>query len=280
MADEKVEEVVEQKEVDPAIRKRAEAQGWSDKDQWKGDPNLWVDADTFVKRGDEWLKNLKKDNDFMSKELKATQAQLQELRATTEEFKKFQVEAHQRKVAELETQLTSLKEERAQAISDGDGKKVNALDDVMDKTKDNIREVKQAAKEAAKPAPKAPEPTAIDPSLQAWLGENEWFGKDRRMTSIANGIGESLRLEFPDLKGQEFLDKLNTVLAEEFPARFGKTSSPRSPVESGSGSRGGGSKGAAKSYENLPAEAKAACDRYVKQKLLTREQYVDSFDWS
>jgi hypothetical protein len=280
MADENVEGTEVQKEVDPAILKRAEAQGWAAQSEWKGDPKLWVDAETFVKRGDEWLKTMKRDNETMSRELKATQTRLMELQATTEEFKKFQADAHQRKVAELEAQLTSLKEERAQAISDGDGKKVNQLDDVLDKTKDDIREVKQAAKEAQK-APKAPEaPAQIDPALQTWLGENEWFGKDRRMTSIANGIGESLRLEFPDLKGQDFLDKLNTVLAEEFPNRFGKTDKPRSPVESGSGTRGSGPRGSAKSYENLPADAKAACDRYVKSKLMTREQYVADFDWS
>jgi hypothetical protein len=30
----------------------------------------------------------------------------------------------------------------------------------------------------------------------------------------------------------------------------------------------------------LPSEAKAACDRFVKQKLMTREQYVADFDWN
>ena len=32
--------------------------------------------------------------------------------------------------------------------------------------------------------------------------------------------------------------------------------------------------------ESMRAEAKAACERFVKQKLMTREQYVSEYDWS
>ena len=69
------------------------------------------------------------------------------------------------------------------------------------------------------------------------------------------------------------------MLAEEFPTKFGKKQSPASRVESGSG-RTGRSSGNAQTYDNLPSEAKAACDRFVKQKLMTREQYVADFDWN
>jgi hypothetical protein len=61
--------------------------------------------------------------------------------------------------------------------------------------------------------------------------------------------------------------------------KFGKKQNSSSRVESGSG-RQGRSGGSSQSYDNLPAEAKAACDRFVKQKLMTREQYVADFDWN
>ena len=96
---------------------------------------------------------------------------------------------------------------------------------------------------------------------------------------MVNGVGESLRLEFPDLKGKAFLDKLDEVLAEELPTKFGKKGAPTSRVESGSGRQSRGSSNA-QSYDNLPADAKSACDRFVKQKLMSREEYVNSFDWS
>jgi hypothetical protein len=34
-----------------------------------------------------------------------------------------------------------------------------------------------------------------------------------------------------------------------------------------------------KGYNDLPAEAKAACDKFVKQKLMTVEQYVNEYEW-
>ena len=256
----------------------AESQGWVPKERFRGNESDWVDAETFVKRGREILPILRKNNENLIKDLNQTKEQLKEFKEAAEEFKKFQREAYERKAAEYERRIQEIKESRAQAISDGDGQKVNALDDALDAAKDELKEAKQAAKDAEK-TPTQPSSDALDPGLQAWLDKNTWFGQDKRMTGIVNGIGESLRLEFPLLKGQEFLDKLDEVLAEEFPNKFGKQT-PTSRVESGSGRASRGSSSNAQTYDNLPAEAKAACDRFVKQKLMTREQYVADFDWS
>jgi len=273
------EENVTSNEIAPEIRQEAESQGWVPKERFRGNESDWVDADTFVKRGREILPILRKNNENLIKDLNATKEQLKEFRQAAEEFKQFQREAYERKASEYEKRIQEIKESRAQAISDGDGQRVNALDDALDLAKEEFKEAKQAVKDAD--TVKVPEPTQaeVDPGLQAWLDRNTWFGEDRRMTAVVNGIGESLRLEFPLLKGQPFLDKLDEVLAEEFPTKFGKKQSPSSRVESGSGRQSrGGSK--AQSYDNLPAEAKAACDRFVKQKLMTREQYVADFDWN
>jgi hypothetical protein len=269
--------------VAPEVIKEAESQGWVPKERFRGNETDWVDAETFVKRGREILPILRKNNEHLLKDLNATKEQLKEFRQAAEEFKQFQKDAYERKIKDYESQVNDLKQARAQAISDGDGTKVNQLDDQLDQAKEGLKEAKQEAKEIQKAPVETPTAPAMEPSFQAWLDKNnEWFGKDRRMTSIANGIGESIRIDFPLLKGQEFLDKLDEILAEEFPQKFnkGSTQAPASRVESGSGRQGrtGGSN--AKSYDNLPSEAKAACDRFVKQKLMTREQYVADFDWS
>ena len=270
-------------ETSPEVRHEAESQGWVPKERFRGNENDWVDAETFVKRGREILPILRKNNENLIKDLNQTKEQLKEFREAAEEFKKFQRESYERKATDYERRIQEIKDSRAQAISDGDGQKVNALDDALDEAKESFREAKQAVKDVVSTKePVATETVAtIDPSLQSWLDRNNWFGEDRRMTSIANGIGESLRLEFPGLKGQPFLDKLDEVLAEEFPNKFGgsKKNVSASRVESGSGrqSRGGSN---AQSYDNLPPAAKDACDRFVKQKLMTREQYIQEYDWN
>tara|TARA_R110000868_G_scaffold205251_1_gene453667 strand:- start:342 stop:1169 length:828 start_codon:yes stop_codon:yes gene_type:complete len=273
------EESVTSNEISPEIQHEAESQGWVPKERFRGNESDWVDADTFVKRGREILPILRKNNENLIKDLQATKDQLKEFREAAEEFKKFQRESYERKAQEYEGQIREIKESRAQAISDGDGQKVNALDDALDQAKENFKEAKQSVKDVVSAKNPEPTPEAIDPNLQAWLDRNTWFGQDKRLTAVVNGIGESLRLELPLLKGQAFLDKLDEVLAEEFPNKFGKKQSPSSRVESGSGrqSRSGGN---AQSYDNLPPEAKSACDRFVKQKLMTREQYVADFDWT
>jgi len=275
------EENVTSNEIAPEVRQEAESQGWVPKEKFRGNESDWVDADTFVKRGREILPILRKNNENLIKDLNATKEQLKEFREAAEEFKKFQREAYERKAQDYEKRIQEIKESRAQAISDGDGQKVNALDDALDAAKDELKEAKQAAKDAEKAPTETPASTEIDPGLQQWLDRNTWFGQDKRMTGIVNGIGESLRLEFPLLKGQAFLEKLDEVLAEEFPGKFGgEKKSPASRVESGSGRASRGSSSNAQTYDNLPAEAKAACDRFVKQKLMTREQYVADFDWN
>ena len=275
------EENVTSNEIAPEIRQEAESQGWVPKERFRGNEADWVDADTFVKRGREILPILRKNNENLIKDLNSTKEQLKEFREAAEEFKKFQREAYERKAQDYEKRIQEIKESRAQAISDGDGQKVNALDDALDAAKDELKEAKQAVKDADKAPIETPASTEIDPGLQQWLDRNTWFGQDKRMTGIVNGIGESLRLEFPLLKGQAFLEKLDEVLAEEFPGKFGgEKKSPASRVESGSGRAGRGSSSNAQTYDNLPAEAKAACDRFVKLKLMTREQYVADFDWN
>jgi hypothetical protein len=275
------EENVTSNEIAPEVRQEAESQGWVPKERFRGNESDWVDADTFVKRGREILPILRKNNENLIKDLNSTKEQLKEFREAAEEFKKFQRDAYERKAQDYEKRIQEIRESRAQAISDGDGQKVNALDDALDQAKDELKEAKQAVKDADKAPIETPASTEIDPGLQVWLDRNTWFGQDKRMTGMVNGIGESLRLEFPMLKGQAFLDKLDEVLAEEFPGKFGgEKKSSANRVESGSGRASRGSSSSAQSYDNLPSEAKAACDRFVKQKLMTRDQYVADFDWN
>lgn len=275
------DENVTSNETSQEVLHEAESQGWVPKERYRGNERDWVDAETFVKRGREILPILKKNNENLVRDLNQTREQLKEFREAAEEFKKFQHESYERKAADYEAQIRAIKESRAQAISDGDGQKVNALDDALDTAKDNLKEAKQAAKDVVSTPPaEAASSANLDPSLQTWLNSNTWFGADKRMTSIANGIGESLRLEFPMLKGEAFLEKLDEVLLEEFPNKFGKATkrAQGSPVESGSG-RQSRSSSNAHSYDNLPSDAKVACDKFVRQKLMTREEYVQSYAW-
>ena len=153
-----------------------------------------------------------------------------------------------------------------------------AIDDAMDDLKEQRIEAKEELKAAEEKAKEVPQVTA-DPVLNAWMDKNDWFGKDTRMTGVANGLGVELRRENPGLNGQAFLDKLDAELQEMFPEKYGKKRTPNPMEGSPNGTARPTVSSGKKSYGNLPPEAKAACDKFVKQGLMTKEAYVAEYDW-
>lgn len=261
------------------VEQEAKRFGWVPKEEFRGDEDTWVDAETFVKRGKEINPILRANNERLKKELDAERdkhsRELAEIRKTAEEFKEFQKEAYERKQKELSTELDALKAQRKEAIREGDADLVVELEDRIEE----VKEEKAAAKEPAAAPAKADEPVQIDPALTEWMENNKWFGSDIEATEIANGIGAAVMRQFPGLKGKAFLDKVDEKLRARVPELYGNPNQSRNPVEGG-GARGTPSAGK-KTYENLPAEAKAACDKFVKQGLFkSKEEYVALYDWN
>lgn len=257
---------------------KAREQGWVAKEEYRGDESNWVDAQTFVQRGEQIMPILRKNNEKLLKELKEARAVAEEARNTAKEFQKFQKEQYERKARELEQELVTLKQAKRDAVSSGDGDRLVDIDEQIDAVK---ADQAAARAEASKAIETPPPQQTVEPTLQNWLDKNEWFGVDARTTGIANGLGEAIRRENPSLVGKAFLDKLDEELASVLPQKFGKTR-PTNPMDStGSNSGAGRPAKAKKSYENLPADAQAACDRFLKQGLIkSKEDYVANYDWS
>ena len=262
----------------PTYESEARAQGWVAKEEFRGSEDDWVDAETFVRRGKEIMPILRKNNEKLLKELGEAKKAAEEAREAAKEFREFQKQQFERKTKELESQLQELKQAKRDAITNGDGDRARAIDDAMDELKEQRLEAKEELKAAEAKAKEVPQVTA-DPALNAWMDKNDWFGKDSRMTGIANGLGVTLRQENPALNGQAFLDKLDAELAEVFPEKFGKKRTPNPMEGTPNGTARPSVSSGKKTYTNLPAEAKAACDKFVKQGLMTKEQYVAEYDW-
>lgn len=264
-----------------AVEKEARSQGWVPKEEFRGPENAWVDAAEFVERGQKILPILQANNrrlmEEQRKEREKHQKELDELRQATEEFKKFQKEAYERKTRELDSEIAKIREQKKQAIADGDGDLVVELDDRLDDLKTQKQEAKTVNDTTP---PKQDNQPQVDPALKNWLDNNsDWFGKNRRATALANAIAEDVKDNNPGLSGVAFLEKLDEALSddEDMAKLLGKQKR-QSPV--GGGSAGQGRPASVKkSYDNLPEDAKRACDKFVAQKLMTREEYVSSYDW-
>jgi hypothetical protein len=82
----------------------------------------------------------------------------------------------------------------------------------------------------------------------------------------------------PDLIGkQEFLDEIEKRVKREYSGKFENSNRMNAnTVESGGRVR---RTSGSKTYNDLPAEARQACDRFARRGQCTREQYLATYEW-
>ena len=262
-----------QVEVSSEIITEARQGGWVPEEEFRDDPAKWVDAETFVKRGREINPILRKHNKDLQKQLDSAKAQAAEAIEAAKEFKEFQKKNFEKGKSLLERQIEQLKAKKKVAYNEQDGDLVVEIEEAIDE----LKEEKANLKPPKEVVIHQPEPV-IDATLQKWLDKNAWFGQDEKLTRRVNGLGAALRGEQPNLTGQAFLDALDEEIQETFPDKF-KREKPVSAVEGGS-TTSRPTRSGKKTYDDLPADAKAACNKFVKQGLFkTRDEYVAEYEW-
>lgn len=232
----------------------ARAHGWTPKEEFKGDPNRWVDAETFAKRADEVMPFLKKQNVGLKRELDDLKKQVKQASA---HFSKAEERAYNRAMADLQAK-------HDEAVETGDVKASRAV----------LKEMDDLRAEAVAPA-KVDEP--VDPEaarkeLNAWIAENDWYVLDdskRRFADLqADLMGPAIHWEGGQ---QAWLQELGKRVEKKF-------AEPKPNPVNGGGNRQGAAGG--KTYNDLPAAAKAMCDKWVKSGIIkSREDYVKSYDF-
>lgn len=279
-AAEVLEEVVSA--ATPERQKEAEAIGWIPPARYKGDPETYVDAEEFIKRGETVLPIIKETNKRLRGELDAVRgdntritAALAKAEAAIADIEERHTVATQKAVEkarqEVKTQLRAASEA-------GDHEGVAELTEQM---------VKLNAADEAPPAKKPAAPVvaaAMHPDMLAWNERNKWFGTDRAKTNLALGIAEELRAKGETAIGADFFEKVEKLTAKRYrsdeedeppPARQDKVEGGRN----GSGAGGNGTSPRGKSFASLPAEAKAACKADAKQFVGPAKRYKTAAEW-
>lgn len=255
-------------EVVPEVteaQKEARVFGWVPKEEFHGDPEQWRDADQFLQRGREINGFLRKDLEKIRNELQRKDAELGEVKSAVDEFRRFHEQTEERAYKRA---LKELQDKKKDAIQAGDGDTVIEVEDEIEGLKES-RQVKREVRPAADTAAKNIE------IFNDWAGENTWFKEDVALQASANGFSDIVKNENPNLVGRAFLDEVAKRVKASFPEKFGnKNRELPSAVEAGGTSRPSSRK---KSYADLPAEAKAACDKFVKNGMLTKDQYVADY---
>lgn len=252
------------------VEARAKRLGWVPAEEFKGDPAKHRSAEEFLDRGETLLPILKRDNDKLHEGMSRLERRLAEQEKTFGQFAEFATKAEERAYRRA---LTELEAKRDAAIETAD---VNGA-------KSAQRQIDELNKDAAPKVEKSKteDTPRVDPTVTAWISENDWFDKDPALRGFALKVFDKLEKATPGRSKSEMLAETKQKVMDKFPEDFGIN-----PKREGAGAvnePGGGTapkKKTGKNYEDLPAEAKKACDKFVKTiPGYTRDKYVKDYEW-
>jgi hypothetical protein len=246
------------KEVARDYETEARAQGWVPEAEFKGEkkPAQFLDAETFVKRGEELTPFIRKENSKLKRELDETKS---DFAKRVERLEKANKAAFDAATRSHEAEIARIKREQRAAVASGDEAEFDRLEAV----KDGL----------AKAAPKMEEPEKVNPEQEfeakkaAWIGENQWFNTDFDLRKFTMEYSEFYGTANPSKSFEEVMKVTKAEVEKRFPEKFGgKKTNGHAAVDGGS-DFSGVFKGKGKTETDLPAEARAAGERFVKQGL-------------
>jgi hypothetical protein len=253
-------EVEVEVQLDP-IEEDAAAQGWTPKDQWKGDPKEWRPADQWLDRG-RFFRTIDAQ--------KQTIAGLEKQVAQSYEMGRKLAEA------DFKEKINDLKEIRRQALTEQDFVTADKVEEQIDTLKEN------AQRTIPKPAANLPVP----PEFHVFQDRNPWYGQHRPVLyHTANAIGIEFLKQNPTSSPADLYWHVEKSMKEEFPNLEGKTTETKErklPANDGGGSQSGGSKGDSSSYagveRNMTELDRSIMNTLVKQKTFgSKEEYLKQY---
>ena len=254
------ENQVAQQIENPDVEAAARAQGWVPQDEFAGDPEKWRSAEEFVERGKQITPILRERNEKLVKDIERLNAKLETQGQAVQELIQFFSKSEQRAYQKA---FNELKGKQREAVELGDTAAYEAAE----------REMAELFKEPP-PSPKKPE-IQPPPEYFEFMEANPWYTKDPELSEYADFVGQ--RLVGKAKSNKDFYDTVAQTVRARFPEKFEnkKRDVPQSVEGAGSPPKAKG-----RGYNDLPADAKAQCDRFMKEiPGFTKEEYIKHFQW-
>lgn len=250
MDENEVEEVVEERDYEAEASK----EGWRPLEEWRGPKEKWKEAKQFVEDGANINPILKANLRKMEERLNAAEEANKQFGAYHKTQMQKEHERTQKAIAELE-------KVRKQAVSEGDG-------DTFDRAERELTDLRRN---------EVPQDVRQQNVLaEQWVAENPWYNTSQKLGPYADGIAERVAAE--GYSGKAYFNELTRRVKEAFPEEFTNTRrSQSSAVESGGEKVSSNSK--SKTYDNLPADAKASCKRFTDAGFMTKADFVAQYEW-
>lgn len=192
---------------------RARELNWKPKEEWKGNPEDWVDAREYLVR-EPLLKEVRE----LKKHIKTQREQTdRDMQVITAQFSQMSELAYKKAVSELESQ-------RDLAIQDQDIKAVKELDKKINETE------AEHQKTVAQTRPQQRVQDVQNEELDNWRKENDWFDKDQELQDEAVVIGVGYMQKNPKKTQAQMLQYVEDRVRKIHPDKF-KSTQQRSNVD-------------------------------------------------
>lgn len=269
-------EEMEEEEVESMARRM----GHSSQEDFKGDPGKWIPAKEFVERALNELPLARSNLRTQNRRLGELEKKIERQTEVLEKFNKHHQKSLQETASrEYQRGLEEARDRMKQAVEEGDVDGAQAAWDDAEKLRKESEGAGDKKTGEVEPDKDAVVAEAVK-VRDAWMEENPWYKENRIMKKFAFESGEMLSKTEPNLTASEQLAAVREMVEEQFPDYFSNPNRKRaSAVEGASHKRvddkGGGRK---KTYNDLPSEAKAMCDDFVKEIPGYKAQtYVDEY---
>lgn len=264
----------------PELLLEATRKGWVPKEEFTGDPKRWVDAATFLDRGQKFNANLQR-------EVQALKAKLEAFEGTKQQFIKFHEETLAAKQRDLDAAITALRVQKSEATASHEHEQAVALEDRIELLKDQRKVLTDEAN--AIKQPKTTEPvdkseaalarSKQNAAVQEWVEDgNDWFAKDKVLRDHAVEVTEEMLKDGETARGRALLDLVAARVKADFPRRFAS----KATVPEGSAVESGNTRTAAKgkaghSEADLPPADKAIMKDLIAGGYTTKEKFLESY---
>ncbi len=255
-----VQENLEEESVEEAKR-----MGWVEQEKFKGDPDRWVEAEKFVERGKNELPIMRERLKKYDSTIKNLNSKVSKMSDTFKDFRNYAEKREQKAVDKAVKDITA---KQRVAVEEGDTPAF-----------DKLEEEKTSLLQEELAVPDVSNDDVMQGELDEWVSDgNDWFYNDRELGEYATHVSTYIAKK-TNKTGRDFFDEVKKEVKLRFPDKFEKQKEVVPNVVDGGTAQAPPAKGK-QTYANLPADEKAACDRFVNEiPGFTKEEYLKSYEW-
>ena len=274
MEEENVEENVDIEEdvdtdidedVDTDVEDRARRMGWVKEDNFKGDKDRWVSAEKFLERGETELPIMRERMKKLDGTVVGLKNTISSMKKTFGDFREYQKGLSEKAYSKA---LKDITKKQRLAAEDGDLETFDKMEEEKSNLTLDIPEYVDDRRSES------------EEEFDDWLVENKWFNKNKKLRNYAAKMSEFISDE-TGLTGIDLYNEVKKETQDRYPEDFEENNAPRrrrSTMVISDGETKPKSK--KQTFGNLPASAKKACGRFIKDiPGFTKEEFLKNYEW-